>query len=150
MIRNAAVFLLIAAAACSGKQPQDDVANGNSGVNQQTGSPLASSVEVEVRGDTVRVGLHVTNPTDRPVALEFTSGQRYDFAIRSAAGADLWRWSADKSFMQALGTETLAPGASLRYTESWTSGGQRGAFVAIAELTSTSHPIQESAQFEIR
>lgn len=149
MIRNAGVFLLIAAAACSGMS-QDDVANGNSGPDQSAGSPLASSVEVEVRGDTVRLGLHVTNPTDRPVALEFTNGQRYDFAIRSAEGADLWHWSADKSFMQALGTETLAPGASLRYTESWHAAGRKGSFIGTAELTSSSHPIRESAQFEIR
>ncbi len=100
--------------------------------------------------DTVRLVFHVTNPTNEPIALEFSSGQRYDFAIRSAGGDDLWRWSADKSFMQALGSESLAPGATLQYVETWPTGRRKGAFVAAAELTSTSHPVQESAQFEIR
>jgi hypothetical protein len=110
---------------------------------------LASSVEVEVAGDTVRMVLHVTNPTNQPVALEFPSGQRYDFAVRTTAGADVWTWSADKTFAQMLGTETIAPGATLDYTETWTPGGQRGSFVAIASLTSTSHPVREQAGFTL-
>jgi hypothetical protein len=111
---------------------------------------LASSVEVEVRGDSVRLVLHVTNPTDQPVALEFSSGQRYDFAVRTRDGTDVWRWSADKSFMQAVGSETIPPGGTLDYSEVWAPGNRSGSFVAVAELTSTSHRIQEQAAFQLR
>lgn len=112
-------------------------------------SALASSVEVEVRGDTVRMVLHVTNPTNQPVVLEFSSGQRYDFAVRTVTGADVWRWSADKSFMQALGSETIPAGGTLDYAEVWVPGSRTGPFVAIAELTALNHSIREQAAFQL-
>ena len=149
MMRTALVFLAVATLGCGVKEAPE--------VNQPDadsvpagGGALASSVEVDVNANSVRLVLHVTNPTSRPVRLEFSSGQRYDFAIRTAAGADVWTWSADKLFAQALGTETIAPGATLDYTETWTpAAGQKGSFVAIARLVSTSHPIREQAAFQI-
>ena len=112
--------------------------------------PLATSVQVEVDSSTARMVLHVTNPSSQPVTLEFTSGQRYDFAVRTAAGVDVWRWSADRSFMQALGTETIQPGATVRYAESWDFGKRTGSFVVVAELVATNHAVTETATFEIR
>ncbi|HEY0671770.1 MAG TPA: BsuPI-related putative proteinase inhibitor [Longimicrobiales bacterium] len=149
MIRAGVLIFLLTAAGCSANQTQDDVVRNDSAMAQQGSGGLASSVEVEVRGNTVRLVLHVSNSTNRPVTLEFSSGQRYDFAIRTAEGADVWRWSADKSFIQALESQTLAPGATLQFAESWTGAG-KGRYVAVAELTALNHRIQESAQFEIR
>lgn len=148
MLKNAVVALLFLGTACNGNQA--DVDSDDPGTLPSPGTSLASSLSIEVHPDTVRLVFHVTNPTNEPMALEFSSGQRYDFAIRSASGNDLWRWSADKSFMQALSSESLAPGATLQYVETWPTGGRKGSFVAAAELVSTSHPVQESAQFEIR
>ncbi|HEY0305430.1 MAG TPA: BsuPI-related putative proteinase inhibitor [Longimicrobiales bacterium] len=147
MMRMGAFLLLAATLGCGAKDGPESSPPDADGA--AAGATLASSVEVEVRGDTVRMVLHVTNPTNQPVTLEFNSGQRYDFAIRTAAGADVWTWSADKQFAQMLGTETIAPGATLDYTETWTAGQQRGSFVAIARLASTSHPIREQAAFQI-
>lgn len=149
MIRAGVLIFLLAAAGCSANQTQDDVVRNDSAMAQHGSGGLASSVEVEVRGNTVRLVLHVSNSTDRPVTLEFSSGQRYDFAIRTAEGSDVWRWSADKSFIQALESQTLAPGNTLQFAESWTGAG-KGQYVAVAELTALNHRIQESAQFEIR
>jgi hypothetical protein len=111
---------------------------------------LATSVGVEVSDSTARMVLHVTNPSNRPITLEFSSGQRYDFAVRTPEGLDLWRWSADRMFTQALGTETIAPGATLQFTESWNFGERTGSYVAVAELTATNHRVAESAPFQIR
>ncbi len=94
--------------------------------------------------------LHVTNVSAEPVELEFTSGQRYDFQVTTEAGEILWTWSADKSFMQALGTETLAPGASLTFSEAWPTNGQRGRYIAIGAVTSTNEPVRQSVIFEVR
>lgn len=115
-----------------------------------TSVPLATSVQVEVDSSTARMVLHVTNPSSQPVTLEFTSGQRYDFAVRTAGGADVWRWSAARSFMQALGTETIEPGATVRYAENWEFGKRTGSFVVVAELVATNHPVTETATFEIK
>lgn len=110
---------------------------------------LASSLEVELGAKDVRLVFHITNPTDQPVVLEFTSGQRYDFAVRNASG-ELWRWSASQMFMQALGTETIPARGSLRYSEVWSSGNRTGSFTATAQLTATNHPIEQRTDFEIR
>ena len=149
MMRTAALILLLAASGCGAKDgPEVNPPDADS--DTADAPNLASSVEVEVVADTVRVVLHVTNPTNQPVRLEFSSAQRYDFAIRTADGTSVWTWSADKGFAAALGSETIAPGASLDYSEVWIAGNRRGSFVAVAQLTSTSHPIREQAAFSIQ
>ena len=149
MIKTAALILLLATSGCGAKDgPEANPPNAD--LNDAGAATLASSVEVEVVADTVRVVLHVTNPTNQPVRLEFSSAQRYDFAIRTAGGMDVWTWSADKGFAAALGSETIAPGGSLDYSEVWKAGNRKGSFVAVAQLTSTSHPIREQAAFSIQ
>lgn len=111
---------------------------------------LVATMSVETTGDGVtRLTLHVTNPTRSPVALEFTSGQRYDFEVTRLNGEELWRWSAARSFMQALGTETVAPGGSLRYTADWESGDLEGEFVATGEVTASNRTVSQSTRFEL-
>lgn len=148
MIKLGAAALLIGALACGGNQGAETDPS-DAAANEDQVSTLASSVEVEIRRDSVRLVLHVTNPTNQPVVLEFSSGQRYDFAVRTAAGADVWRWSADKSFMQALGSETIPAGGTLDYVEVWAPGNRTGSFVAVAELTSLNHRIREQAAFQL-
>jgi len=149
MIKTAALILLLATSGCGAKDGPE-VNPPNADANDAGAATLASSVEVEVVADTVRVVLHVTNPTNQPVRLEFSSAQRYDFAIRTAGGMDVWTWSADKGFAAALGSETIAPGGSLDYSKVWKAGSRKGSFVAVAQLTSTSHPIREQAAFSIQ
>ena len=143
----ALLFMAATVLGCSRKEapvPQDSVVEAEG---------LSATIGVETGADLVRLTLHVTNTSGVPIELEFTSGQRYDFQIAelagNAVGETLWTWSMDKSFMQALGTETLAPGASLRFTEEWPTGGRRGEVVGIARLTSSSHPVQQSVRFEL-
>jgi len=114
---------------------------------------LVATMGVETAGEVVELTLYVTNGTEEPIELEFSSGQRFDFQVARMDGEEpgetLWTWSADKSFLQALGTETLAPGASLRYSAEWHSGGLRGEFIARGDVVSTSHPVRQSARFEL-
>lgn len=110
---------------------------------------LAATIAVETGADSVGLRLHVTNVSAAPVALEFPSGQRFDFQVTTEAGETVWTWSADRSFMQALGTAVLAPGESLRYSAAWPSSGRRGRFVAIGQVTSTNEPVRQSVIFEL-
>lgn len=140
--------LLLCALGC-GNSRAPEIGTPDGAATGESSSGLASSVEVEVRGDSVRLVLHVSNPTNQPVVLEFSSGQRYDFAVRTAAGADVWRWSADKSFMQALGSETIPAGGTLDYSEVWVPGNRTGSLVAVAELTALNHRVREQAAFQL-
>ncbi len=68
-------------------------------------------------GEPIAITLTATNRTGQPVTLPFSSGQRYDFVIEDAAGHTVWRWSADKGFIQMLGDETVAAAGELVYRE---------------------------------
>ncbi|MGM0843831.1 MAG: BsuPI-related putative proteinase inhibitor [Bacillota bacterium] len=58
----------------------------------------------------------VRNETENEVTFEFSSSQRYDYAVKDASGATVFLYSSAAAFMQVLGTETLAPGEELSYT----------------------------------
>lgn len=113
-------------------------------------SGLVSSLRVET-GDTVRFTLQVTNPSAAPVAFTFPSGQSYDFVVRSAGpGAEVWRWSADRGFTQAVRTLTLAPGETWTFGERWTpQPGLRGEFTAVARLASSDQRVERTATFRL-
>lgn len=112
--------------------------------------PLVSTFQVEPAGDSVRFTLQITNPTTAPVRLSFSSGMTHDFAVREGT-RDVWRWSADRSFVQALMSVSLGAGETRSYTEVWRPGaGMRGRrLTAVAWLTSTNHPIQQSTAFAL-
>lgn len=112
--------------------------------------PLVSSLSVETEGDTVVLALQVTNPYEAPVEVTFPTGQTYDFAVRGAGGRELWRWSADRGFIQAVQTRTLAPGATWTFGERWTPpAGVRGEMTAVARLASSSHPVEHTSAFRL-
>ncbi len=54
--------------------------------------------------------LNLRNSTMDPVKLEFPSGQRYDFEIRSEKGEVIYRWSDGKAFPLVMGYESFGPG----------------------------------------
>ncbi|MGD9518318.1 MAG: BsuPI-related putative proteinase inhibitor [Armatimonadota bacterium] len=64
------------------------------------------------RGDTLTAVLTVRNDDQAPVDLTFPTGKTYDFTLTDAAGTEVWRWSADKAFTQALVKRTLKPAES--------------------------------------
>ena len=110
---------------------------------------LVTSIEAEVRGDSVHFGLHVTNPGTQPIALEFNTAARYDFEVRTPEGAEVWRWSADQMSAQVLGAETIAPGETVRYRASWAPGDRHGTFIVVGRIQATNRQIEQRADFEI-
>ncbi|HWK90018.1 MAG TPA: BsuPI-related putative proteinase inhibitor [Longimicrobium sp.] len=117
--------------------------------SQAAAGPLVSSLQVQPSGDSVRLVLQVTNATSSPLELGFSSGQSYDFAV-SAGGREVWRWSADMGFTQAIRSETLAPGQTLSFAETWTPPpGLTGELTATARLTSSTHPVERTAVFRL-
>lgn len=62
------------------------------------------------------MALQVYNYSQIPVTFDFTTSQRYDFAIYDSRGREVWRWSDDKGFLQVIGQLILQPGESVVYT----------------------------------
>lgn len=146
--RIAVLAAALLAAACAPAAPPAET--GAPAPRGDAAAPaLATSLSVETAGDTVRMTLQATNPAAGPLTLAFSSGQTYDFAVLRG-GETLWRWSADKQFMQALREETLAPGETRTWTEAWVPGSPlRGELTARGWLTSTSHPVERTATFRL-
>ena len=81
--------------------------------------------------------LHVNSKL--PLTLTFTSGQEYDFALLDSAGLTVWRWSASRTFLQALHQRIVADEWSETVEIPWptTSGGvlQPGDYTVEAVVT---------------
>ncbi len=111
--------------------------------------PLTTSLQVQTGADSVVFVLQVTNTADAPVELEFSSGQQFDFAVLDGT-REVWRWSAERGFTQALGSETVAPGATRTYTASWSPpAGTRGRLTARGTLTARNHRVEQASFFTL-
>lgn len=111
-------------------------------------STLATALDVTV-DSRVTLALHVTNNTDKRIELNFPSGQTHDFVVTNESGREVWRWSAEQMFTQALQNRNLGARETMSYSERWDPAGQRGTFTAVATLTSTNHPVRERVTFSL-
>jgi hypothetical protein len=109
---------------------------------------IASSLDVSVK-DGVGFVFHVTNNSSKAIELTFPSGQTHDFAILDASGREVWRWSGDRMFTQALRNTVLDAGETKSYDGRWEAAGQRGTFTAVATLKSTNHPVETRVEFTV-
>ena len=145
-----ALAALALLAACVPPEPVAPAAPAGSESAGGSTGPLVASLSVEPTAESVRFLLQVTNATQSPLALQFSSGQSYDFAV-SDGGTSVWTWSADKMFTQALRSVTLAPGETRSFEERWRPPASlRGrALTATARLTSMSHPVERTQAFRL-
>jgi hypothetical protein len=76
---------------------------------------VKSSVEKD--NTSIKLKLSVTNLSGKPVTLDHSSGQKYDFALLDSDRNTLYRWSADKSFILALTTTVIDAEKTVEFTE---------------------------------
>jgi hypothetical protein len=112
-------------------------------------NPLAVSFQIQA-GDSVAFLLQATNTTRAPLAIQFPSGQSYDFSVEDA-GRTVWRWSEGMMFTQMVRNETLAPGETRTYREVWhPAASLRGkSLTATARLTSSNHAAVRTQTFRL-
>jgi hypothetical protein len=139
--------LVAAFAACTPPPPENPASDAGSA--PRAGEPLVSSLQVTPAGDSVRFVLQVTNAGTAPVALTFGSGQTFDFSV-SREGREVWRWSADRSFTQAVRETAIGPGETQRHEAAWhPPAGTRGALVARGWLTAQQLRAEQSTGFSL-
>ncbi|KDS90925.1 hypothetical protein FK85_08230 [Halorubrum saccharovorum] len=97
-------------------------------------------------GGGVDLALTVRNAGDSPETLRFRTGQRADFAAYSIDGTSeedgndvsdgdpVWRYGTGRLFTQVLGSETLEPGESTAYEETWENPSP-GRYRIVGEVT---------------
>lgn len=102
----------------------------------------------------IRMILRIFNDTQIPITLNFTTSQRFDFSIYDSSGAEVWRWSADRYFLQVLGQLTLNPGESKAYSYSHvfvnSSGGAMpvDTYTLKGEMVATNRVMEGKVSFE--
>lgn len=81
----------------------------------------------------------ITNPTDKDITFHFTSSQRFDYAVKTEDGEQVFLFSSVALFMAVLGEETLKPGEELHYDIDLTELNlEKGKYILEAWLTPTS------------
>ena len=111
---------------------------------------LLPSVQATSANDSIEFVLQVTNTTDEPVPVSFSSGQTYDFVVYDASGAEVWRWSDERMFTQALREESVAPGETLTYSAIWVPApGLSGPFEVLGVLTARDREIGQRTEFRV-
>jgi len=110
---------------------------------------IASSFSLSVASD-VELRLHVTNSSTKRLELTFPSGQTHDFYVLDSTGREVWRWSKGRMFTQALQKKLLESGSTMAYSEAWDAPDTGGTFTAVADLRSTSHPVEKRVEFTLQ
>ena len=121
------LVLLVIAGACSGSEVSGDRRTvGGVGVSFSV-APARAEV-----GRPVRFTLRLTNVTGKTEQLTFPTGQRYDFWVMDG-DEEVWRWSDDRVFIQAITNASIDTQGTLVLTENWTPD-RSGAFEVFGEL----------------
>lgn len=96
----------------------------------------------------MRLILTVTNASAAPVDLAFRSGQSFDFVVLRNE-QELWRWSGDQMFTQAIRDETLAAGETLTYEATWRPPAGTGGELVARGILTTQNPVQQETVFRL-
>ena len=154
LIRRSPLWLLVAIvlAACAPQQPEPQPPSEDRApmADSAAGSTsLVSSLQVEPSADSVQFHLSVTNASAEPVQLTFPSGQSFDFTVTDN-GREVWRWSADQMFTQAVRTEMLQPGQTQSYRAAWIPpSGLSGEFMVRGMLTAQEHRVEQETRVRL-
>jgi hypothetical protein len=108
---------------------------------------LDGHLDVTATDDAVAFAFAVTNTGTDPAALTFPSGEVVDVAVHHE-DTEIWRWSEGRMFTQALQTERVDPGDSLRRTVRWDDP-RSGTYVATATLEATDADLTTQTRFEV-
>lgn len=111
---------------------------------------LALSQAVYTTTDLFHPRLTLRSTQDKPILLEFPSGQRYDLVIRNEQGETVYTWSSNKLFAAQFSSEEFGPGER-NYVISVERTLPVGKYTAEAWLTTTA-PIRYRATvgFEVQ
>ena len=101
-------------------------------------------------GEPIKLLLKLNNRSERDTTLQFSSGQRYDFQIVNESGETAWTWSADRSFTQALSSETLAADGALEYREEVATPLPPGRYAVSGSITTMGAPVTARTVITIR
>lgn len=124
----AVAAVLALATSCAGS---DEVSGDRRVVGGVTLTFTVRPARIEV-GKTVRFALRVTNIAGREAELSFPTSKEYDFWVTRGRD-EIWRWSDDRLFTQAIEHTKIDPQGSLTLSEPWVAS-PAGTYTVHGEL----------------
>ena len=70
------------------------------------------------KGEVATFVLTVLNDTSEEINITYSSSQKYDFLVLNDTD-EVWKWSYDKVFTQAIVEESILPNTSISFEEEW-------------------------------
>lgn len=137
-------------AACGDTERAGDTPDQGASAAPEVAFTLTTTRASWAPGDTAVAVLDLVNRGGGEAVFAFASGQRYDLALLAEAGDTLWKWSNERAFIQALGEERLAGGASLHWEELVALPGTAGRYLLTAWVTSPGAPAAEPLLLEVQ
>jgi len=71
-----------------------------------------------IQNETINFNVAVTNNGSADATIDFNSSLQFDFYVASSS-LQVWRWSDDKDFTQALTTLNIAAGEMVEFSQPW-------------------------------
>ncbi|TRZ35807.1 hypothetical protein CEQ21_09235 [Niallia circulans] len=99
------------------------------------GNDLQFNVSAVPKKDYAEIKMTVANTSAKDMKLVFSSSQKYEIAIRAKGGKEVYRYSANKSFLQALQELKLKAGDTFTWVEKWNYRKSNGEFVPSGEYS---------------
>jgi hypothetical protein len=90
----------------------------------------------------------ITVAAAEPITLRYRTTQRYDIVVTDTEGKEVWRWSKDKAFGEALGEISLVANQSITFNESWDQRDNDGQQVPAANYIVTATSVHCDANLE--
>jgi hypothetical protein len=87
------------------------------------------------QGEPIR--LTITVAAAEPITLRYRTTQRYDIVVTNTEGTEVWRWSKDKAFGEAVGEISLEANQSATFDETWDQRDNDGQQVPLGTYTVT-------------
>ncbi|WP_445486647.1 BsuPI-related putative proteinase inhibitor [Niallia sp. 03133] len=85
----------------------------------QTSNQLVLAIHAAARTDEAEIQLKLSNLDDRPKKLRFSSSQKYEIIIKSETEEEVYRYSLNKAFLQAIQEMTIKPHETYTWKENW-------------------------------
>ena len=101
-----------------------------------------------VQGENIEFFLVATNNSSNTITLNFIDTQQYDFYISSSTNTEIWRWSADKVFGDALTELVIQAGDSIEISEIWDQSLPGGGTIAIGSYSAAGSLLDQSQEVQ--
>ncbi|MFS0864203.1 BsuPI-related putative proteinase inhibitor [Fredinandcohnia sp. 179-A 10B2 NHS] len=115
--------------------------NEDNGVEENVVDKLNTSVSVDAGQNEAVFKISLKNTSEAPVKVTFTSGQRYELVVTNVNNEEVYRYSIDKLFIQAIEEMELAAGEEKTWEEAWNYNANDGTRLPAGEYKVTAQVV---------